>query len=253
MTEPTRDPLVPPGYLDEPPPRRRWGCSVFALVVPIVAAAVLLALTVLLLSGGFAPASSEGRGLPPTAAALRGTPPVPQSSRSWNASRPQQRDRATVCADRAGSCRSLSGAPQPAVLSGTSSVLDVTSTPAPTGAVGSARYSATATWCAPTPTQCTRWGGNAKLAAVHSFRFGDEPYLVKVERGNRSVTVLVVSYCACRGTDRAIDLSPFAFRQLAPLSRGRIDVVMEWPVPEPPRTPDDLRMMREVSDDEVYR
>jgi hypothetical protein len=99
--------------------------------------------------------------------------------------------------------------------------------PSPSGDIGTALYSASATWCAPTPTQCQSWGGDAKLGAVFGFRFGDEPYRVRVSRGDRSVDVLVVSHCACGGTHNAIDLSPAAFRVLAPLSRGRVEVAVE--------------------------
>jgi hypothetical protein len=84
----------------------------------------------------------------------------------------------------------------------------------------------TATWCAPTPRYCQSWGGSAMKGAVQSFRYGDTPYRVKVCRvgTSRCTTVTVVSFCACGNT--LIDLSPAAFRQLAPLSRGRIRVTM---------------------------
>lgn len=121
----------------------------------------------------------------------------------------------------------------------------------PTGEIGTALYSASATWCAPTPTQCGGWGGNARLGAVFTFRFGDEPWWARVWRGERFVDVLVVSHCACRGTDAAIDLSPAAFAALAPLSRGRIAVaveVLDWPgdSEDPPPHPDDERMRQEA-------
>jgi hypothetical protein len=119
-----------------------------------------------------------------------------------------------------------------------------TSTPVST--VGTALYSASATWCAPTPTHCQSWGGNARFGAVHGFRFGDAPWWARVWRGALFADVLVVSYCACRGTDAAIDLSPAAFDLLAPLSRGRIAVaieVLDWPVgDDPPPHPDDQRL-----------
>jgi hypothetical protein len=85
----------------------------------------------------------------------------------------------------------------------------------------------TATWCAPTPKYCQSWGGDAMKGAVQSFRYGDTPYRVKVclaSDSDRCTQVTVVSYCACGNT--LIDLSPTAFRQLAPLSRGRIRVTM---------------------------
>ena len=99
--------------------------------------------------------------------------------------------------------------------------------PSPSADLGTAIYSASATWCAPTATQCQSWGPPARLAAVNSFRFGDAPYWVRVERGSASVLALVVSYCACGGIDGAIDLSPSAFSVLAPLSRGRVQVTVE--------------------------
>lgn len=96
------------------------------------------------------------------------------------------------------------------------------------GQVGSATEEGVATWCAPTPTHCQSWGGNAKLGAVSGY--AGDPYTVVVHHGSRSVVVTVVSSCACgmrHGKDTVIDLSPAAFRQLAPLSLGVIDVVVE--------------------------
>jgi rare lipoprotein A (peptidoglycan hydrolase) len=58
---------------------------------------------------------------------------------------------------------------------------------------------------------------------VRSFRWGDRPYQVRVIAGERSVTVTVVSFCACGGTT-VIDLSPWAFSKLAPLSAGLVRV-----------------------------
>lgn len=89
-----------------------------------------------------------------------------------------------------------------------------------------------ATYCAPTPTKCQGWGGGAMLGAVQSFTDGDKPYSATVcLNGTRPcVTVTVVSYCACGdrpGGPTVIDLSPAAFRGLAPLSRGVIPVTLE--------------------------
>jgi len=109
-------------------------------------------------------------------------------------------------------------------------------------------YTASATWCAPTKTQCQSWGGNAKVAAVNGFRFGDDPYWVRVARGSRHVDVLVNSFCACSGRHDRIDLSPAAFRVLSPLSRGRIDVTVET-IPE---SPGDAQMREEVRSDALY-
>lgn len=112
-------------------------------------------------------------------------------------------------------------------------------------------YNASMTWCAPRGDQCTNWGGDARLAAVNSFRFGHAPYWVRIWRGQEHADALVVSHCACGGTLHAIDVSPAVFRQLAPLSRGRIDVlveVLDWPYgDDPPPHPDDERMRAEDS------
>ena len=98
--------------------------------------------------------------------------------------------------------------------------------PAPTAAIGTAVFQASATWCAPTASgQCRGWGGSALLAALPTFRYGDPSYRVRVWFGERHVDVTVVSICDC-----GIDLSPTAFARLAPLSRGRIDVEVEGPV-----------------------
>jgi len=80
------------------------------------------------------------------------------------------------------------------------------------------------------------------LGAVPSFRYGDDPYTVQVtafEDGKaNAVFVTVVSYCACgsrHGIPTVIDLSPAAFRSLAPLSQGVIRVTVDG-VPNAPAT-----------------
>jgi hypothetical protein len=65
--------------------------------------------------------------------------------------------------------------------------------------------------------------GPGLYGAVPGWRFGDLPYRVQVCAGGRCVTVRVRDYCAC-GDHRIIDLSPEAFAQLAPLSRGVVAV-----------------------------
>lgn len=100
--------------------------------------------------------------------------------------------------------------------------------PLPSGdLLGSARYSAVARWCAPTKTKCHGWGGQAKLGALNTFRFGDKPYTLRVWRGRRHVDVRIVSFCACANRADRIDLSPSAFARLAPLSRGVLRVEIE--------------------------
>lgn len=111
----------------------------------------------------------------------------------------------------------LSGAP----------LADATASGAPQPAVelGTAVFPASATWCAPNyrTGQCLRWGGHALLGALPTY--SGTPYVVRVWYGSRHVDVTVVSICGC-----GIDLSPFAFGKLAPLSRGRIDVEVEGPI-----------------------
>lgn len=71
--------------------------------------------------------------------------------------------------------------------------------------------------------------GAGHYAAVHSYRWGDPTYQVRVTYGSRSTIVTVRDHCACyHGTsrERVIDLSPAAFDDLAPLSRGVIKVVV---------------------------
>lgn len=89
----------------------------------------------------------------------------------------------------------------------------------PTGGIGTAAVGGWyATWCGPTATQCQNWGGDALLAAVRSFTFGDRPYMVTVHYRGNEVTVRVVSYCQCtlRRGHPVIDLSPAAMKQLEP-------------------------------------
>lgn len=168
------------------------------------------------------------------------------------------------------SSAALSGAPHdpgPTVVRG-SPVAGIGGAPTPSELAGP-RYSAQATYCAPTVIDgvpfCTSWGGDTRFGAVNSFIAGDRPYWVRVWRGELNVDVLVVSYCACQHRDDRIDLSPAAFAELAPLSRGRIDVEVELLPPghpgpppatdvddqhpqDPPQHPDDARMRLEVRD-----
>jgi len=63
--------------------------------------------------------------------------------------------------------------------------------------------------------------------AVHSYRFGDPRYSVRVCRADNDdvcVTVTVRDHMA--NAVRAIDLSPTAFARLAPLSRGVVQVTV---------------------------
>lgn len=98
----------------------------------------------------------------------------------------------------------------------------VTSKPRPTGSVGETLQ---AGWA-------THFPSSWRTGAMHDFRFGDEPFKVRVCLNHRHdrmgcVTVTVVSYCACgirHGRSTVIDLSPDAFKRLAELSRGIVFV-----------------------------
>lgn len=94
------------------------------------------------------------------------------------------------------------------------------------------------------PSPATGWAtwyddGPGWYAAVPSWRHGDEPYAIQVCRADRPATcthVLVRDFCACgdrRGEPTVVDLSPSAFRELAPLSLGVIRVIASGPIPVP--------------------
>lgn len=182
-----------PGYLS-----KRRGCSVIPFLI--------LAVVALIATPSGVPVHGNTR--PAVGPALRGAP------RTWDGGfGVALRDQAP---------------PRPAATSVVSETTVASSSalasmPAPSGDIGTALYSASATWCAPTPTQCRRWGGNALLAALPTYQ--GVPYRIRVWRGSKHVDVTVVSVCGC-----GIDLSPAAFGELAPLSRGRIAVEVEGEV-----------------------
>ena len=73
-------------------------------------------------------------------------------------------------------------------------------------------------------------GEQVFYAAVGSWRWGDKPYDIRVckrNNPNKCVVVTVRDFCrACKNGFGLIDLSPAAFKKLAPLWRGRIHVVI---------------------------
>ena len=72
-----------------------------------------------------------------------------------------------------------------------------------------------------------RGGELVMYAAVGTWRWGDKPYRMHVCRVStgKCVVVWVRDFCrACKNKHGVVDLSPAAFRKLAPLSRGRINV-----------------------------
>jgi hypothetical protein len=82
-----------------------------------------------------------------------------------------------------------------------------------------------------------RGGELVMYGAVHGFRvYGDKPFPVLVclrDEPSRCVRVIVRDWCGCQGhksrpdDNPIIDLAPTAFRQLAPLGRGVIYVVVK--------------------------
>lgn len=112
-----------------------------------------------------------------------------------------------------------------------------------------------ATYCAPTPTRCQSWGGDAHLGAVRwagtatwycsstsacTRGYGPSDLVAAIDSDlgipkgatvvvrafGKSVTVVVRDVCACPG-ERLIDLTSGAFRRLAPLEYGVIPVTIE--------------------------
>ena len=96
--------------------------------------------------------------------------------------------------------------------------------------------------CTPylTVAQGGRGGERVMYAAVAAFSYYAKPYTLRVcrkDQPTRCVTVVVRDECAglCRrdlkkpwtSQSRAIDLSPAAFYQLAPLGRGVLQVTIE--------------------------
>lgn len=78
--------------------------------------------------------------------------------------------------------------------------------------------------------------GPGLYGAVHSWKWGDDPYPVEVcrlDNAQMCVTVIVRDYCACgdrRGVPTVIDLSPAAFRKIASLHSGVVRVTVSGPV-----------------------
>lgn len=88
------------------------------------------------------------------------------------------------------------------------------------------RTSGKATWYC-----CTKgYGENEMVAAAGSeLRIGKwRGRKVTVTTGGTSIQVTLVDWCLCKGS-RIIDLQPAAFRKLAPLSRGVINVTVIVP------------------------
>jgi hypothetical protein len=185
----------------------RLGCA------STVALVVTAALVIALIGWLAAPRGASGP-VPPQALALPGVPSAAPSGGPAAAGDPREPS---------------GGTPNPAVAR-TEVLGDL---------VGAGRQvSGWAAWCAPTPTRCHGWD-TQYVGAVPSFRHGDDPYAVQVCLAERPATcthVVVVSFCACgdrKGEPTVIDLSPPAFRELAPQTLGIVRVVVSGPIPVP--------------------
>jgi rare lipoprotein A (peptidoglycan hydrolase) len=80
----------------------------------------------------------------------------------------------------------------------------------------------------PATGRASWYAARGNVAAVHSWRRGDEPYRVRV-CASRCVNVTVADWCQCfigSSRERLIDLSDDAFRKLAPLSVGLLRVTV---------------------------
>jgi hypothetical protein len=119
----------------------------------------------------------------------------------------------------------LLGAPPATSDGGTTTALG--GAPALEGGIGTALVGGTATWYCSSTSPCTRgYGPSDMVAAIDptlGIAKGDQ---VTVRHDGRAITVRIVDVCACAG-ERLIDLTSGAFAQLAPLSRGVIDVTIE--------------------------
>jgi len=109
-----------------------------------------------------------------------------------------------------------------------------------------------ATWyCLRGVSACHKGYGNGMYAAAGpSLRHGNwRGSKVKVCTSSRCVTVTLIDWCACGG-GRVIDLYSDAFRKLAPLSKGVLNVTVSGaqkkdPSPSPvPSTPPEVCALR---------
>lgn len=182
------------------------GRSVMGLIVAAICGAIVGAMLVLAL------------GATPRAAAspvVASTPPLDSGVAQRQSAEPRSR-----ASEVAGSN------PAPGVTGGT---------PQPTGELGTAIATGTASWYD---------DGPGLYAAMTGWRFGQKPYPVRVCRGATCV-IVTVRDCLCGRSDRLIDLSPEAFSRLANLSVGILRVTVEWlddpSITPPPTTTDPVR------------
>ena len=93
------------------------------------------------------------------------------------------------------------------------------------------RASGTATWyCLAGVSRChNAYPGGLYAAAGPGLRIGDwRGRRVQVCGGGACVVVTLIDWCACGSGARLIDLYSDAFRRLAPLSSGGLQVTVRW-------------------------
>lgn len=100
--------------------------------------------------------------------------------------------------------------------------------PQPISEIGTALVGGVVTW----------FPASGFQAAVPWWRFGQDRVSARVCSDKACVVVVVTGFCACgdRVRPTIADLSPAAFRKLAPLSRGVVRATMEWPIEPLPNT-----------------
>ncbi len=138
---------------------------------------------------------------------------------------------APVIADFGDPGRSFAPRPQPPLTVAPKVIAARTPRPAPQVASGgSTGASGKATWyCKPGVSVCHRaYPGGMYAAAGPRLRVGKwRGRVVQVCGGGTCISVKLIDWCACPGA-RVIDLYSDAFRRLAPLNKGTIDVTVSW-------------------------
>lgn len=143
-------------------------------------------------------------------------------------------------------------------VAGSSPVVGVNAGASPSGSVGTALVSGWATFYEDPSQLIDHYAAAGPLLrdALGHWR----GKVIRVTSGQHSTIVRLADFCACgrrHGLPTLLDLSPEAFRDLAPLSAGivRVEIeLVELPATDAlPRNAGDLRMQREVREDGIYR
>lgn len=85
----------------------------------------------------------------------------------------------------------------------------------------------TGSWYCGNGSRCTRGYPDGLYAAIRRDLLGHRGDRARVCSGSRCVVVTIID-CNCGPNANLIDLYSAAFSRLAPLSRGRIPVTLEW-------------------------